>query len=103
MEDDPAVDGKRLRGISLPVRSHGPAFEKRETVRVEERSTVSGQMHRLVLNSGVNCSKRREKAAPGVMSALQDFLTMLVGPFARKIAQSRNCVILIVKQITKQQ
>src|SRR5260370_6190375 len=77
VEDDAVVDRKRLRGFGPPVRSDGSALEKWEAVGIEERSTVGRQMHCLVLNSGVNNSKSREKAGPGVMPAFQDFLTVL--------------------------
>ena len=44
-----------------------------------------------------------EQATPGVVTAFEDFLAVLVGAFAKNFAQRGKGIVLVVKRIAEQE
>ena len=56
-----------------------------------------------MVHAAVDSAERGEQPTPGVMTAFEDFLALLVGAFAEQFAQGGDGVVLVVKGIAKEE
>ena len=56
-----------------------------------------------MLHAAVDDAEGGEQSRPGIVTAFEDFLAMLVGAFAEEFAQGGDGVVLVVKGIAEQE